>query len=229
MEQALMKVLGEHAGKWVLDHVGWTVIIILLVISIILRILNYFFKISKREIDPIGWFIAKLGRALTKGVSADIADFKKSTDAKFEDIKTSRSTAIKKMQDDYNKQIADLKSDIDSFEKSTNVSLEQMKKGTDANCKALTKRLNVMEKSNDLQSIRQIRTHVLDFANSCMNGRKHTVKDFDNVFDENAEYEALCKKHKIKNHKYKADYEFIEKIYKKCQEENSFLSDKEQA
>ena len=228
MEEALMKVLGEHAGKWVVNHVGWTVIIVLLGISIILRILNYFFKISKREIDPIGWFITKLGRALTKGVAVDIAEFRKSTDRKFEDIRASREVAIKKMQNDYNKQIADLKSDIDSFEKSTSVSLDQMKKGTDDNCKMLKKRMDTMEKSNDLQTVRQIRAHVLDFANSCMNGRKHTKLDFENIMNnENETYEALCKKYKIKNSVYKADYEYIEKCYKKCQEENSFLKEAE--
>lgn len=228
MEEALMKVLGEHAGKWVLNHVGWTCLIILLGISILLRILNYFFKISKREIDPIGWFISKLGRALTKGVSSDIAEFKKSTDIKFDDIKASREASIKKMQNDYNKQIADLKTDIDAFEKSTSLSLDQMKKGTDNNCKMLKKRMDIMEKSNDLQTVRQIRAHVLDFANSCMNGRKHTKLDFENIMNnENATYEALCKKYKIKNQVYKADYEYIVRCYKKCQEENSFLKELE--
>lgn len=225
MEQAVIKILGEEVGKWVLNNVGWSFLIVLFVISILLRIFNYFFKITKKEIDPIGWFIHKLGNALTRGVSRDIADFKTSTDQKFEDIKKDRAALIKKLQDDYNKQITDLKADIDSFEKSTNVSLDEMKEGTNSNCKMLKKRMDLMEKSNDLQSIRQIRAHVLDFANSCMNGRKHTVKDFDNIFDENQEYEALIKKHKIKNNKYKADYEFIEKCYKKCQDENSFLKD----
>ena len=217
MEQ-VTKSIGEIVADWVVSNVGWSILIVLFLLSC-------FFKIAKKEIDPLGWVIGLIGKPLTKAVRKDIADWKKDANKQFEQIKTDRAIQVKKLQDDYNKQIKDLKADIDAFEKSTNVSLDAMKKGTDSNCKLLKKRMDIMEKSNDFQSIRQIRAHVLDFANSCMNGRKHTVKDFDNIFDENEEYEALCKKHKIKNHKYKADYEFIEKCYKKCQDENSFLQD----
>lgn len=220
-----MSEISKAVGQWIIGNVGWTVIIILFLLSC-------FFKIAKKEIDPLGWVIGLIGKPLTKDVRNDIAkvqkdinEFKQDTKKQFDGIKTDRAVSIKSLKDDYNAQIENLKSDIDSFEKSTNVSLSEMKKGTDTNCRTLKKRLDAMEKSNDLQSIRQIRAHVLDFANSCMNGRRHTVKDFDNIFDENAEYEALIKKHKIKNNKYKADYEFIEKVYKKCQEENSFLSE----
>lgn len=223
MVQAVIKLFGEEVGGWMVGHVGLSVLIFLFAVSILLRIFNYFFKITKKEIDPLGWLVHKLGNALTKGVRTDIADMRTDNIKQFDQIKKDRADSIKKMQDDYNKQITDLKSDIDSFEKTTNISLSEMKKSTDENCKTLKRRMDIMEKSNDLQSIRQIRAHVLDFANSCMNGREHSQNDFDNIFDENEKYEALCKKHKIKNNKYKADYEFIEKIYQKCREENSFL------
>lgn len=222
-----MGEISKAVGQWIVGNVGWTVIIILFLLSC-------FFKIAKKEIDPLGWVISLIGKPLTKDVRndiakvhKDIADLKTDTQKQFSGIKTDMAASIKSLKDDYNAQIENLKNDIDSFEKSTNVSLSEMKKGTDNNCRTLKKRLDAMEKSNDLQSIRQIRAHVLDFANSCMNKRRHTQSDFDNIFDENEKYEALCKKHKIKNHKYKADYEFIEKAYKKCQEDNSFLGESE--
>ena len=216
MEQ-VAKSVGEVIGEWVVNNVGWTVIIILFLLSC-------FFKIAKKEIDPLGWVIGLIGKPLTKDVRKDIADWKKDANKQFEQIRKDREVQVKKLQDDYNKQITDLRNDIDEFERNTNVSLDEMKKGTNDNCKMLKRRMDTMEKSNDLQSIRQIRAHVLDFANSCMNGRRHTQKDFDNIFEENKEYEALIKKHRIKNNRYKNDYEFIEKCYKKCQEENSFLT-----
>lgn len=216
--EPVTKTIGEAIGEWIVGNVGWSVLIVLFLLSC-------FFKIAKKEIDPLGWVIGLIGKPLTKAVRDDVADLKNDTAKKFADMKVDRAEQIKKLKDDYNTQIVALKADIDSFEKSTNVSLSEMKKGTTTNCRTLKKRLDAMEKSNDLQSIRQIRGHVLDFANSCMNGRRHTVKDFDNIFDENTEYEALCKKHRIKNNKYKADYEFVEKVYKKCQEENSFLKE----
>lgn len=232
MADVVIKLLGQEVGGWVVNNVGWTFLIILFGLSIFFKIFNYFFKITKKEIDPLGWFIGLIGKPLTKAVRSDIANvyseistLKADNEAQFKKIVSDRANSIKDLKADYNKQITDLKSDIDSFEKNTNVSLEEMKKGTTENCKVLQKRLDAMEKSNDLQSIRQIRAHVLDFANSCLNGRKHTVKDFDNIFDENGEYEKLCKKYKIKNHKYKEDYEFIVKQYHKCQDENSFLKE----
>lgn len=191
-----MSEISKAVGQWVLSNVGWTVIIILFLLSC-------FFKMVKKEIDPLGWVIGLFGKALTRDVRKDVAEFKK----------------------DYNQKITALRSDLDGFEKTTNNNLTGMKKGTDLNCRMLKKRMDAMEKSNDLQSIRQIRAHVLDFANSCMNGRKHTMKDFDNIFDENQEYQTLVKKHKIKNDKYKEDYEFIVKVYHKCQENNSFLKE----
>ena len=222
-----MGEISKAVGQWIVGNVGWTVIIILFLLSC-------FFKIAKKEIDPLGWVISLIGKPLTKDVRNDIAkvqkdinEFKQDTKKQFDGIKTDRAASIKSLKDDYNAQIENLKNDIDSFEKSTNISLSEMKKGTDNNCRTLKKRLDAMEKSNDLQSIRQIRAHVLDFANSCMNKRRHSQSDFDNIFDENEKYEALCKKHKIKNHKYKSDYEFIEKAYKKCQEDNSFLGESE--
>ena len=234
MAEKIVEIFGQDIGGWINGHTGWSIFLFLVVLSLILKILsklfNIFFKVKKREIDPIGWVFRTFGNALTKSVRDDISNFEKSTNQKFDDIKKDRAASIKKMQDDYNKQISDLKTDIDAFEKATSISLSEMKKGTDLNCTLLKKRMDAMEKSNDLQTVRQIRAHVLDFANSCMNGRKHTKLDFENIMNnENPTYEALCKKHKIKNKVYKADYEYIERCYKKCQDENSFLNEVHEA
>lgn len=193
-----MSEISKTVGQWIVGNVGWAVIIVLFIISAL-------FKLTKIEVNPLGWLVGWIGKNLTKDVRKDVADLKT----------------------DYNTKITDLKNDIDSFEQRTNAAIDEMKSGTSLNCEALKKRLDQIEKSNDLQSVRQIRGHILSFANSCMNGIKHTQKDFDNIFEEDKEYKKFVKKHKVVNARYKEDFEFIVKCYHKCQEENSFLKESE--
>lgn len=206
-----MSEVAKAVGQWIVGNVGWSVLIVLFILSML-------FKITKKEIDPLGWVIGWFGKALTKDVRKDISDFKKSTEDNLDDLKK-----------DYNKKITDLRDDLDAFEKSTNKSIGEIKAGTSKNCESLKRRLDKMEKasirSNDMQTIRQIKAHVLDFANSCMNHRKHTKKDFENIIEENTLYESLIKKYKITNDVYTEDFRFIMDIYHKCQKEGSFLNE----
>lgn len=180
-----MSELSKVVGQWIVNNLGWTVVIILVVLSCL-------FRLTKREIDPLGWIIGKIGKALTKDVRKDVADLKKET----------------------NGTISDLRSDLDGFE-------EQSKR----NCDFLKVRMDQMEKSNDMQTIRQIKVHVLNFANSCLNKQRHTKQDFDNIIRENEEYEKLVKKYDLTNDVYEEDFGFIMKIYHKCQENSSFLKE----
>lgn len=207
-----MSEISKAVGQWMLDNIGWTAIIILFLLSC-------FFKVVKKEIDPLGWVIGLFGKALTKDVRKDVADLKVNTEAKIEELK-----------EDYNDKIQSLKGDIDSFESLTNKnvdgiseSISGMTTANNKNYRLLKERMDKMEKSNDMQTIRQIKVHVLDFANSCMNHRRHTKQDFDSIIKENEEYEKLVKKYKIRNDVYKEDFEFIMKVFHKCQDEGSFL------
>ncbi len=217
-----MSEVTTAVGQWIVQNVGWTVLIFLFILSCL-------FKITKKEIDPLGWVIGWFGKALTKHVRTDIQNLQTETRNKFEEVKADREAKIKELKNDYNAQISELKNDLDGFEKSTNITMQEMKTGTAQNCESLKKRLDEMEaasqKSNDMQTVRQIKGHVLDFANSCMNKRKHTKKDFENIIDENTQYEELVKKYKLVNNVYKEDFDFIMKIYHKCQEEGSFLKE----
>lgn len=191
-----MGEVSKAVGQWIVGNVGWTAIIILFVLSGI-------FKVAKKEIDPLGTVISWIGKAFTKDVRNDIAILKADSDS----------------------QISDLRDDLDEFEDRTNRSITAMQNGTNVNCELLKTRLDAMEKSNDMQTVRQIKAHVLDFANSCMNKRKHTKQDFDNIIKENEEYERLVEKYELRNDVYTEDYAYIMKIYHKCQEEGSFLKD----
>lgn len=213
-----MGEVSKAVGQWIVGNVGWTVLIILFILSCL-------FKITKKNIDPLGWVIGYFGRMFTMDVRKDVADLKRETQEKFEEIKIDRNTKIEELKSDYDEKISALREDLDKFETSTDTSISEMKTGTNTNCEILKARLNEMEKSNDMQTVRQIKTHVLDFANSCLNHRKHTKKDFDNIIKENEEYEAFVSKYDLKNDVYTEDFKYIMKVYHRCQDEDSFLKE----
>lgn len=204
-----------------------------LTLLVALFILSSLFKIVKKEIDPLGALMTWIGRKITKNVREDVATLKSDTEEQFKTIKKDRASKVDELKHDYNKQIKELRDDLDGFEKRTDSSINEMKAGTAKNCEELKKRMNEMEaaqqKSNDMQTIQTIRAHILDFANSCFNKRKHTKREFENIIDENSRYEQLIEKYEIKNNVYKEDYEFIIKVYHKCQEEGSFLQESDDA
>ena len=201
-----MAEISKTVGQWIVANVGWTVVIALFILSGL-------FKITKIEINPIGWIVGWFGKALTSDVRKDVAKLSITTNAKLNELKS-----------DYNSQIKALKTDLDGFETRTNDSISCIQKGTNSNCKLLKRELDEMKKSNDMQTVRQIKAHVLDFANSCMNKRRHSKQDFENIIEENAQYEALVKKYRLKNKVYEEDYAFVMKCYHECQENNSFLN-----
>lgn len=197
-------MFNDMVAEWISNNVGWVVIIVLFLISAL-------FEIVKIPIHPITgpykWIKKKMTTPSVRKMIIDLG-------AKVDDYKN-----------DTNKQISDLRSDIDSFEKNTNESIAQIKSGTSETCEVLKGRLNDMEKSNDLQTIRQIRTHVLDFANSCRNGRKHTQEEFRSLFDENSEYEHIVNKYDdIVNDYYVEGLKFIKRVYQNCLDNNDFLA-----
>lgn len=215
-----MGEISKVVGQWIVDNVGWSVIIFLFILSGI-------FKITKIEIDPLGWLISWIGAKLTQSVKLDLADLRAETNQKFEEIKVDRKEKVDELKRDYDEKITDLRADLDAFEQRTNASIDEIKSDSNTSCKTLQKRLDEMERSNDMQTVRQIKAHVLDFANACLNHRRHTKQEFDSIIKENEEYEELVKKYNLKNNVYDEDYKYILKIYHRCQDENSFLKDEE--
>ena len=193
-----MGELSKVVGQWIVANTGWAVIIVLL-------ILTGLFKITKIEINPIGWVLGQIGNALNKPVRNDISALKAETTKQIDELKT-----------EYNAKITDLREDLDGFETKSSETISSLKE-----------RIDMMEKSNDMQTVRQIKAHVLEFANSCLNKHKHTKKEFDNIIAENQEYEVLVSKYGLVNDVYTEDYAYILKIYHRCLEENSFLKDSE--
>lgn len=202
-----MGEISKAVGEWIVANVGWTAIIILFILSGL-------FKIAKIEINPIGWLISWIGNALTKSVRVDLNNLRQDTNTKLDELKTG-----------YDNKINELRKDLDVFETKTNENLEEVKSKATGTFDLLSERLNEMERSNDMQTVRQIKAHVLDFANACLNHRRHTKQEFESILKENEEYEELVRKYNLKNNVYDEDYKYIVKIYHKCQDENSFLRD----
>lgn len=84
----------------------------------------------------------------------------------------------------------------------------------------------------DLQEIRnqvdenekdRIRWEVLDFANSCRNGRRHTKDEFQHIIALHDKYTALLAKTNDSNGVFDAEYEYIKDLYAERQRKNDFL------
>lgn len=69
----------------------------------------------------------------------------------------------------------------------------------------------------------RIRWEVLDFANSCRNGKRHTKDEFQHIITLNDKYKHLLSKTNDKNGVFDAEYEYIKKLYQERQEKNDFL------
>ena len=69
----------------------------------------------------------------------------------------------------------------------------------------------------------RIRWEILDFANSCRNGRRHTKDEYQHIITLNDKYIKLLQETDDHNGVFEAEYEYIQKLYKERQEKNDFL------
>ena len=67
------------------------------------------------------------------------------------------------------------------------------------------------------------RWNVLDFANSCKNGRCHTLDEWQHCIDQLAEYENYIKRNDIVNGIFNEDARYLREEYRKHCELNDFL------
>lgn len=87
----------------------------------------------------------------------------------------------------------------------------------------IMERLEKLEQNVDQNEIDRIRYEVLDFANSCRNGRKHSKDEFEHIISLNAKYLELLSKHKKQNGVFEAEYDYILELYRECQKKNNFI------
>ena len=87
----------------------------------------------------------------------------------------------------------------------------------------MIKRIEKLEANVDTNEMDRIRWEVLDFANSCRNGRRHTQDEFEHIITLVKKYEVLLEKLGKENGVFEMEYKYIVKLYEKCQQENDFI------
>lgn len=88
---------------------------------------------------------------------------------------------------------------------------------------SVSKRLDDVSDRLDNFELKDTRSTILDFANSCMNERKHTKEEFDHMIDLHTDYEEKIAEKGMKNGRMDLAFKYISDLYMKCQRENSFL------
>ena len=67
------------------------------------------------------------------------------------------------------------------------------------------------------------RWNVLDFANSCKNGRRHTLDDWHHAISQLADYERYIERNEITNGVFEEDARYLREEYQKHCRNNDFL------
>lgn len=87
----------------------------------------------------------------------------------------------------------------------------------------LKKSIEDVQSAIDENEKDRIRWEVLDFANSCRNGVKHTRDQFQHIIALNDKYKALLSKTGDSNGVFDEDYAYIRDLYRVRLEKNDFL------
>ena len=88
---------------------------------------------------------------------------------------------------------------------------------------SLNDKIDALDLKIDMNEVDHIRWEILDFANECREGRRHTKDEFEHIISLNTKYHTIITEHDMKNGLIDLEYAYIEHIYNKCLEENSFL------
>lgn len=75
----------------------------------------------------------------------------------------------------------------------------------------------------DDNEIDRIRWEILDFSNSCRQGKKHTLDEFVHIIELNEKYHKILERRDLTNGRIDLEYNYIVSIYEECQKKNNFL------
>lgn len=107
--------------------------------------------------------------------------------------------------------------------KVSNKDIEKKIVGISTKLENVSERIDKIENRIDMIEINNMRTQILNFANSCMNGRKHTKEEFEHVIDLKNNYDLIINKRGFKNGRVDLAFKYMSDLYVKCLNENSFL------
>lgn len=89
----------------------------------------------------------------------------------------------------------------------------------------IEKKLDKHIKDDETEKLETKRRDILEFANACMNGRRHTQEQFKFVIKKCDEYEKYIEDNHIKNGEISFAIEEIRRLYGLCLQKNSFLKE----
>lgn len=87
----------------------------------------------------------------------------------------------------------------------------------------LISRVDKIEQSVTENEKDRIRWEILDFANSCRNGRKHTRDEFQHIITLNQKYRRLLEQTNDTNGVFEIEFEYIQQLYAERLQKNDFL------
>lgn len=87
----------------------------------------------------------------------------------------------------------------------------------------IQEQIKILEQKIEEDKIDNIRWNVLDFANSCRQGRKHTKEEWDHCINEIGWYEHNCVNHCIPNGVMEESCEYLQNCYQERLRKNDFL------
>ena len=88
----------------------------------------------------------------------------------------------------------------------------------------LIRAVNQVSESVDQNEIDRLRWEILDFSNSCQNGRRHTREEFDHIIRMHEKYESILTRRNESNGQVDMAYDYIKTLYQKFLIERDFLS-----
>lgn len=91
--------------------------------------------------------------------------------------------------------------------------------------KSVEKKLDQHIEESKKKELADTRLDILNFANECMRGVKHTREQFDFVITQCDEYELYIEKNNIRNGVIASAIKEIRRIYDHCIQQNDFLKE----
>lgn len=87
----------------------------------------------------------------------------------------------------------------------------------------LIQKVETIEQSVTENEKDRIRWEILDFANSCRNGRQHTRDEYQHIITLNNKYRKLLDQTSDSNGVFEIEFEYIKNLYAERLEKNDFL------
>ena len=89
--------------------------------------------------------------------------------------------------------------------------------------KALKKEVELVKKDFEEKNAHDKRWSILDFANSCHNGRRHTKEEWEHVLNQLKFYEEYVEEHDIDNAVIEEETRYLRETYRELMNKNEFI------